>query len=106
MKKITDSELATILAALRYFQASKVTATGSHFDDTPPLTPEEIDELCETLNTETVFFADDNTLKSLKTLLDYSEPDEARSFKECDDRAAKRAHIYHHIRRLREGSED
>ena len=105
MKKITNSELATILAALRYFQASKVTATGSHFDDAPPLTPEEIDELCETLNTE-VTILDKSDRKSLKTLLDYSEPDEARSFEECDDRAVKKAHIYHHIRRLREGLED
>lgn len=47
--KITERELATILAALRKFQESPAT-DGEHFKDVRPLTANQIDELCERLN--------------------------------------------------------
>lgn len=46
-------EVATILAALRYFQADRDDAREAlegHFEGTRPLTCEEIDELCEQIN--------------------------------------------------------
>jgi len=57
---LTDRELATVLASLRYFQ----NGIGSfdllddftrpdqfpHFDEVTPLTIDEIDQLCERLN--------------------------------------------------------
>lgn len=55
---LSDRQLATILAALRFWQ-SRVTrwkdekfCGGGHFCSVEPLTNEEIDELCEDLNTE------------------------------------------------------
>lgn len=55
---LSDRQLATILAALRHWQ-SHVTrwedeefCGGGHFYSVEPLTNEEIDELCEDLNTE------------------------------------------------------
>lgn len=47
--KITERELATVLAALRKFQESPATDT-EHFKDVRPLTANQIDELCERLN--------------------------------------------------------
>lgn len=57
--EITERELATVLAALRYWQQDLVInqdgpVSPDHFDDEiTPLTGEEIDELCERLNYET-----------------------------------------------------
>ena len=65
--KLTDRELATVLAALRFWQAEMVNAyesceaddwpssipvvdKGGHFREHKPLTPDEIDGLCERLN--------------------------------------------------------
>lgn len=50
----TKRETATILAALRYWQENfdhvVVDFFSDHFHDTPPLTEEEIDNLCDKLN--------------------------------------------------------
>ena len=54
---LTDRELATVLASLRYWQ-QELTAnedegpiSPDHFDeDTTPLTVQEIDDLCQRLN--------------------------------------------------------
>ena len=55
--ELSARELATILAALRFWQRSLEAGISpspldqGHFDDQiPPLTSEEIDELCERLN--------------------------------------------------------
>jgi len=58
-RKIQPNELATILFALRYLQDNyKSSGIGEsvHFEgeDYAPLTPDQIDELCETINTKTV----------------------------------------------------
>ncbi len=54
--KLSDRELATLLAALRYWQQdlteSEEGPISEHFEDVEPLTVEEIDDLCERLNTE------------------------------------------------------
>ncbi len=47
--KITEKELATVLAALRKFQKSPA-INAEHFKDVRPLTANQIDELCERLN--------------------------------------------------------
>ena len=52
---LTSRELATVLAALRYWQrdlesADEIIDGGEHFADQLPLTAAEIDELCERLN--------------------------------------------------------
>ncbi len=54
MEPFTTRETATILAALRYWQ-NALAATGTppitgHFAEETPLTPAEIDDLCERLN--------------------------------------------------------
>lgn len=50
----TGRQLATVLAALRYWQqdleANEDPPISDHFTDHDPLTPEEIDSLCEQLN--------------------------------------------------------
>ncbi len=49
-------ELATVLAALRHWQATVLasdpaaTSQFEHFGDTTPLTTQEVDDLCERLN--------------------------------------------------------
>jgi hypothetical protein len=56
--RVTDRELATLLAALRTWQRTvaeekqaQELVSPSHFEDgISPLTAEEIDELCERLN--------------------------------------------------------
>jgi hypothetical protein len=52
--KLTLTELATVLAALRYWQRMTDEATrgniSEHFDEEEPLTDDDIDELCEKLN--------------------------------------------------------
>lgn len=52
--RLTDRELATVLAALRYWQIDLDANNGvpicEHFEDVTPLTVDEIDELCERLN--------------------------------------------------------
>jgi hypothetical protein len=54
--RFTDRELATLLAALRYWQQGLDDNDGEaplrdHFEDeVTPLTPEEINDLCERLN--------------------------------------------------------
>jgi hypothetical protein len=59
---LTDRELATVLAALRYWQHDLVASlergegpiAQDHFDATnTPLSPGEIDDLCERLNCPT-----------------------------------------------------
>ncbi len=47
--KLRKRELATVLAALRMFQARPSTETG-HFEDVRPLGAKKIDGLCERLN--------------------------------------------------------
>lgn len=57
---LTERELATVLASLRFWQRHLETHRGEipfadHFDDTiTPLTVEEIDDLCERVNCATV----------------------------------------------------
>lgn len=52
--ELTGRELATVLAALRYWQMEleepDFEANGPHFADHAALTVEEIDDLCERLN--------------------------------------------------------
>ncbi|MHB1892726.1 MAG: hypothetical protein ACYCTZ_04400 [Candidatus Dormibacteria bacterium] len=55
MMVLSDRELATVLAALRYWQGEcgpedAEAADMVHFDRCTPLTTAEIDELCERLN--------------------------------------------------------
>lgn len=60
MKNLTPRELATVLAALRWFQHTTDTAEGyavpflvkDHFNDTEPMFDKEIDALCEKINVE------------------------------------------------------
>ncbi len=51
---ITDREVATILAALRYFQqdlaANEEGPFSEHFIEHTPLSVDEIDHLCERIN--------------------------------------------------------
>jgi hypothetical protein len=52
---LTRHELATVLAALRYWQhdlkqADEIDDSGEHLSEHLPLDPPEIDELCEQLN--------------------------------------------------------
>jgi hypothetical protein len=53
---LTDRELATVLAALRYWQdeldANEDVPIPEHFAEHAPLTAEEIDGLCERLYTD------------------------------------------------------
>lgn len=52
---LDSNELATVLAALRYWQQD-LAANGDepiiseHFEDVKPLTPDQIDDLCERIN--------------------------------------------------------
>jgi hypothetical protein len=61
----TPKELATVLAALRYYQQDwqkeideaerenrDPIAMSEHFDEQEPLTPDEIDDLCERINVD------------------------------------------------------
>jgi len=50
---VTYRELSTILAALRMFQQadSHYKRGFDHFDKRPPLSDEQIDTLCEEMNT-------------------------------------------------------
>ena len=54
MAQLSPRELATVLAALRYWQADVEADPnfefGDHFAEAAPLTAEEIDDLCERLN--------------------------------------------------------
>jgi hypothetical protein len=56
LMRVTDRDLVTILAALRYWQHAlgrndNRPPQADHFDDiVTPLTVDEIDELCEKLN--------------------------------------------------------
>ncbi|MBM4072699.1 MAG: hypothetical protein FJ271_27800 [Planctomycetes bacterium] len=53
MIQISDRELATVLAALRYWQQDLAENDGpisEHFAEQTPLSVEEIDDLCERLN--------------------------------------------------------
>jgi hypothetical protein len=53
IKNLTDRQTATILASLRYFQANRddiLELELEHFEEVTPLTYEEIDELCESIN--------------------------------------------------------
>ena len=53
-ESITDREISTILAALRYFQTiryiNRESAFPDHFEREAPLDDSEINELCERLN--------------------------------------------------------
>ncbi len=63
---MNNNEIATVLASLRYFQESVLqnnnlpTEHFSQFDDAIPLTPGEIDSVCEKINlyTPTVLLVD------------------------------------------------
>ena len=53
--RLSERELATVLAALRYWQQDLVAndedpISPDHFDQVTPLTADEIDDLCERLN--------------------------------------------------------
>ena len=55
ISNLTDRELATLLAALRLWQAAHEHGEdpapyAGHFAEAPPLSSLEIDELCERLN--------------------------------------------------------
>lgn len=51
MIRATNREIATILHALRVFQLGHhEIPVCDHFEDYSPLTPEEIDTLCESIN--------------------------------------------------------
>lgn len=52
LHNLTDTELATVLAALRYWQQDTPMDLSDyeHFDECDPLDSDEIDELCERLN--------------------------------------------------------
>jgi len=59
MHKLNPQELATVLFALRHLQRSYRDSGIEHSmqfegEDYKPLTPDQIDDLCETLNTKTV----------------------------------------------------
>lgn len=58
IRRATDSEVATILAGLRLFQEGRENDEGvenmEHFDATPALSDEDIDALCEDINSGTV----------------------------------------------------
>jgi hypothetical protein len=61
LNQLTEQQLATVLAALRLFQiqAEKLNMAQifpDHFAEISPLSPEEIDQLCEELNTMNVPF--------------------------------------------------
>jgi hypothetical protein len=60
MYQLTDRDLATILAALRHWQATVKDGERNaypHFSEhLDPLSDEEIDALCELMNVETVAF--------------------------------------------------
>lgn len=53
-RTLTDREIGTILAALRYWQqdleANDDPPISEHFEDVRPLTADEVDDLCERLN--------------------------------------------------------
>ena len=54
--KLTDRETATMLAALRHYQHNtefdqRQEGSPEHFEDQEPLDDEEIDNLCEKINT-------------------------------------------------------
>lgn len=53
MNKLTDREIATILAALRDFQKVQYIDRGDYpqLEEFAPLDDSEIDELCDKLNT-------------------------------------------------------
>lgn len=56
MGGLTERELATVLAALRYWQDemspyASATAYPEHFDGVEPLNSREIDDLCQRLDT-------------------------------------------------------
>ena len=55
--KLTPNELATVLAALRYWQTNlavaRTPAFRGHFEDVPPLNAKQVDDLCERLNMPT-----------------------------------------------------
>ncbi|WP_373548002.1 hypothetical protein [Chamaesiphon sp.] len=58
---MSDREVATILAALRYFQANRddiLDAEMPHFEEIEPLTSTEIDDLCEEINIHTLGTSD------------------------------------------------
>ena len=53
--ELSDRDIAQLLAALRNWQTDSLNedledAFQGHFEDHPPLTDDEIDELCERLN--------------------------------------------------------
>lgn len=55
--RLSERELATVLAALRYWQQDladndECPISEGHFEDHDPLTVDEIDDLCERLNAE------------------------------------------------------
>jgi len=65
MRKLTDRDLATILHGLRLVQELAGDSSGDchqgtceHFDAADPLTAEEIDTLCETINIDCWIVAD------------------------------------------------
>ena len=68
---MTNKELATVLAALRYWQQDLEAndappISEEFFADCEPLTSEEIDELCERLNSEPETIEPSRSLKVKK----------------------------------------
>lgn len=62
MTELSDRQLATLLAALRAWQAAgcqantDIMAIATDSGELAPLSAAEIDELCQVLNTSTVVF--------------------------------------------------
>jgi hypothetical protein len=65
--QLTDRELATVLAALRYWQQDLAEnddgPISDHFIDHTPLTVEEIDDLCERLNVSPVVLLTEGSIE-------------------------------------------
>lgn len=70
--KLSTQETATVLAALRMFQKHMTKFPdardflGEHFAEVAPLKPEQIDELCERINTDT-----DEVLYQLREMVEH-----------------------------------
>lgn len=83
--ELTDKELATVLAALRYFQNNGRFARykSEHFAEHRPLADSEIDGLCERLNlgeAKAKPCLEDRINDKMKALANHLNPSENKSF--------------------------
>lgn len=86
--KLSDKELATVLAALRYWQQDLANAQGDdegpispHFEDVEPLSAGEIDDLCERLNVPSQGLATDQLLRLIELAEQYVDGEEMSEHK-------------------------